>query len=444
MARAAGRDIPRHAFGQAIPGPAGTCLGRQPQARPGSCHLQPPVRLLQPLLRRGDFLSKRRYSRKEKYAIPYNGEEVYLHWANSDQYYVKTGEHFTDYRFRPAASRSTSGFQQADVAQNNVKGDKRFFLPLPKEAAFDAKARRGRHPVRVPAADRGRADSSTASATSRTRSSPRAGGDSRAVCKETMRPGRADRRAPSGPADGEQVSLLAHHLRQYTQRNTSDFFIHKDLKGFLTRELDFYLKNEVLNLDEMEAAGESAPRAGSRSCASSGPSADGSSTSWPRSRDFQKMLFEKKRSSSRRRSTASPSATSPRSFYPRSPRAMPSGRNGRNCSTSTRSRAEPVQLRCKSKSDRRVVFLKGHPRWSWTRSTSTRVSWTGCLASFDDLDDDDRWPAHSQRELPSIEPAAGEVSAARSSASTSTPLQHGGRADSVQEWLPSFILACSC
>src|SRR5690606_23039528 len=56
--------------------------------------------------------------------------------------------------------------------------------------------------------------------------------------------------------DGTAVSLLEHHLRQYTRRNTSDFFIHKDLKGFLSRELDFYLKNEVLNLEEMEAAGE--------------------------------------------------------------------------------------------------------------------------------------------------------------------------------------------
>ncbi|MCS7059360.1 MAG: hypothetical protein NZL94_10830, partial [Meiothermus sp.] len=35
----------------------------------------------------GDFISKRRYSKKERYAIPYNGEEVYLYWANHDQYY---------------------------------------------------------------------------------------------------------------------------------------------------------------------------------------------------------------------------------------------------------------------------------------------------------------------------------------------------------------------
>ena len=32
----------------------------------------------------GDFLSKRRY-KDNTYAIPYNGEEVKLHWANADQ-----------------------------------------------------------------------------------------------------------------------------------------------------------------------------------------------------------------------------------------------------------------------------------------------------------------------------------------------------------------------
>ena len=32
----------------------------------------------------GDFISKRRYSKREHYAIPYNGEEVYLYWANHE------------------------------------------------------------------------------------------------------------------------------------------------------------------------------------------------------------------------------------------------------------------------------------------------------------------------------------------------------------------------
>ena len=37
----------------------------------------------------GDFIPRRRYSQTERYTVPYNGEEVYLHWANRDQYYVK-------------------------------------------------------------------------------------------------------------------------------------------------------------------------------------------------------------------------------------------------------------------------------------------------------------------------------------------------------------------
>ena len=47
----------------------------------------------------GDFISQRRY-KKNVYAIPYEGEEVKLHWANADQYYIKTGEYFKNYSFR--------------------------------------------------------------------------------------------------------------------------------------------------------------------------------------------------------------------------------------------------------------------------------------------------------------------------------------------------------
>ena len=48
----------------------------------------------------GDFIPRRRYSQTERYAVPYNGEEVYLHWANRDQYYVKSDEYFSTYRFK--------------------------------------------------------------------------------------------------------------------------------------------------------------------------------------------------------------------------------------------------------------------------------------------------------------------------------------------------------
>ena len=43
----------------------------------------------------GDFLSRRYYARESDhraapYTGPYDGWEIYLHWANKDQYYIKT------------------------------------------------------------------------------------------------------------------------------------------------------------------------------------------------------------------------------------------------------------------------------------------------------------------------------------------------------------------
>ncbi|GAB1395981.1 hypothetical protein MASR1M65_07580 [Saprospiraceae bacterium] len=49
----------------------------------------------------------------------------------------------------------------------------------------------------------------------------------------------------------KQRTLLQKHLNDYTARNTFDYFIHKDLGGFLSRELDFYIKNEVLFIDDL-------------------------------------------------------------------------------------------------------------------------------------------------------------------------------------------------
>ena len=46
-------------------------------------------------------MSQRRYSGggEPAYLIPYDGEEVKLHWANADQYYVKTTENYASYVF---------------------------------------------------------------------------------------------------------------------------------------------------------------------------------------------------------------------------------------------------------------------------------------------------------------------------------------------------------
>jgi adenine-specific DNA-methyltransferase len=56
--------------------------------------------------------------------------------------------------------------------------------------------------------------------------------------------------------DGNAVPLLPHHLNRWAVKNESDFFIHKDLRRFLSGELGYFLKSVVLNLDNLLAAGE--------------------------------------------------------------------------------------------------------------------------------------------------------------------------------------------
>ncbi len=48
----------------------------------------------------GDFMSLRRYKQETYSPLPMNGEEVKLHWANADQYYIKSDESFSNYAFK--------------------------------------------------------------------------------------------------------------------------------------------------------------------------------------------------------------------------------------------------------------------------------------------------------------------------------------------------------
>ena len=204
----------------------------------------------------GDFISKRRYSKHQRYAIPYNGEEVYLHWANSDQYYIKTGEYFNHYDWKvPDGVAVHFRLKAADVEQNNVKRDKRFFLSCVADTEWDADARA----ITIPFEYRPLTETEIKNYGKQKQQDKIIAEALGAIPKRLSK-------APDALAalrgkqrrndKGESVSHLEHHLRKYTRRNTSDFFIHKDLAEFLSRELDFYLKSEVLNLDEMTAAGE--------------------------------------------------------------------------------------------------------------------------------------------------------------------------------------------
>ncbi|WP_019991015.1 DNA methyltransferase [Rudanella lutea] len=189
----------------------------------------------------GDFISMRRYKR-DVYAIPYEGEEVKLHWANADQYYIKTAEYLKHYRFRLDDTHHVSfDLLEASTEQNNNKaqGDKerRFALchDRPLEVIGDTLHI---YFTYEPTDKKRKQDELLTEATDQLK--PLIPADFLALL------------ALSPTEKNKNRTLLEKHLRDYTARNTFDYFIHKDLGGFLRRELDFYIKNEVLFLDDLD------------------------------------------------------------------------------------------------------------------------------------------------------------------------------------------------
>ena len=204
----------------------------------------------------GDFIPLRRYGADDKYAVPYNGEEVMLHWANADQYYVKSGEYFTDYRFHLAGTLAAEPAQvlfkltAATVAQNNVKGEKRFFvLAAGAPVAWDAEGRA----LTVAFEYRTLTDDEKRRMGTQKQQEKLNAEAGAAILRLTPEPSMRSRMAAAeGDAKpGDERTALARHLAHYTARNTRDYFIHKDLGRFLERELDFFLGNEVLRVDDI-------------------------------------------------------------------------------------------------------------------------------------------------------------------------------------------------
>lgn len=234
----------------------------------------------------GDFISRRYYTRETSgkaapFAVPYNGEEVKLHWANADQYYIKSAEYFSNFTFdlrQTKEIRALAGslgleqdetplkvhFRIVDATEGehgNVKpseANRRFFL-IHKDKPIEMN------------------DAGELVVNFEYRPDPEKSGQ-----EKTWREKRnaeavdvvLDRLESASKSDDEQGKRLAEYLRlfkdhapteknkkrpllakyinQYTARNTMDYFIHKDLGGFLRRELDFYIKNEVMRLDDIE------------------------------------------------------------------------------------------------------------------------------------------------------------------------------------------------
>lgn len=210
---------------------------------------------------KGDFISQRRY-KGDTYAIPYAGEEVVLHWANEDQYYTKSGEAFSNYAFRLGDGRKVQfRLVSADTPKDNRKDnekERRFALAEARTVfRVDEDGEEYQEEVVPVSEDNGdlviRFEYRPFPA--KTKQEDLVGQAVDAVLDNEDVKARWQVLTERAPTDKRpDRTLLEKHLTTYTQKNTADYFIHKDLGGFLRRELDFYIKNEVMNLDDVQNA----------------------------------------------------------------------------------------------------------------------------------------------------------------------------------------------
>lgn len=224
----------------------------------------------------GDFLSKRVY-KPGVYAIPYEGEEVKLHWANADQYYIKTSEYLRDYAFRlnPEADEEKGEdpmrvhFRLVEAAEGehgNVKEgngkERRFvlraedFLSVENGELVINFEYRPATLIDWPADQRDGQKKPPAQDKLREIAEKRILGVQDAGLLPWISELNKNYRKTDGTVSDDSTLLV--NLKRYTARNTFDYFIHKDLGEFLRRELDFYVKNEVMHLDDIES--DTAPR----------------------------------------------------------------------------------------------------------------------------------------------------------------------------------------
>ena len=250
----------------------------------------------------GDFLSRRYYARETDtraapYSAPYDGREVYLHWANKDQYYIKSSEALHNYSFDLRQAMQLHGADKAEAefdfgqATDDASALRRVHFRIASAAEGEhgnIKAAADQKRVFVPLLSQPIAWDGDAELVLQFEYKPLPDGLPITEATEAELKQRYDFSAKEplaahwiadvfiralqshphplaldyahllahpAPTDKQKKRpLLARYIAQYTARNTMDYFIHKDLGGFLRRELDFYLKNEVMRLDDIAHA----------------------------------------------------------------------------------------------------------------------------------------------------------------------------------------------
>jgi len=195
---------------------------------------------------KGDFISKRRFGKNEKYVVPYNGEETHFYWANHDQYYIKSSETFQKFSFKinqqPNDLIVHFKLTEAEVEQGNVKADEnKYFILAEKEPELEG------NELTIFFEYRAMTDEEKKTYSGNNKQD-KLDEDATEILRKELKDKTITARL--WETRDEQTFLLKK-LHHYTRKNKYDFFIHKNLKAFLQRELDFYIKSELLNVDDL-------------------------------------------------------------------------------------------------------------------------------------------------------------------------------------------------
>ncbi len=182
-----------------------------------------------------------------------------LHWANKDQYYTKSGESFSNYAFTLENGKKVQfRLVEADTAKDNRKDNEQarvFALIEPQiKTETDANGDEIQTDIR-PIEENG--DLLTIRFEYKAVNKKEKQSDYITQAVEKIQnfaisdefQGIFD---PIPTEKNKNRTLLEKYLTDYTAKNTADYFIHKHLGKFLTQELDFYIKNEVMNLDNIQ------------------------------------------------------------------------------------------------------------------------------------------------------------------------------------------------
>ena len=200
----------------------------------------------------GDFIPQYRYSIKgHKYAIPYNGEEVKLYWANYDQYYIKTGMLFRDYTFKCNNHKVIFRIVAAKEELGSKKATKERFFVLDDEIPLEFVDKENLM-IRFQYRELSESEVKKYDVAGGSNSSKQEKINENIFNEVIKQIDDIFWKEPLSQKYKSDLALLQYQLNRFAAKNTKDYFIHKNLKKFLSEQLDYYIKNEVLDIDTLE------------------------------------------------------------------------------------------------------------------------------------------------------------------------------------------------